>query len=112
MAGYDPQSRRPRPSLSADSPVDGLLDAEVVAPETVPIDEPVPGQPVDGQADELVTRDRDGADVGEEGLRPFEAPPIEMTDERADLLHRLGALAAVAALIAVLVLWRRRRREG
>ncbi len=104
MAGYDPQSRRPRPSLPTDSPVDGLLDVEEPADEPVPVPEvPAPGEPI-------------GDPVGDsgdgEGLRPFEAPPIEMTDERADLLHRLGALAAVAALVAVLVLWRRRRRDA
>ena len=31
-------------------------------------------------------------------------------DERADLVHRFGVLAAVAGLVAVLALWRRRRR--
>jgi heme A synthase len=32
-----------------------------------------------------------------------------MTDERADLLHRFGALAAVVALVLAMLLWRRRR---
>jgi hypothetical protein len=32
-----------------------------------------------------------------------------MTDERADLLHRLGVLGAVVALVMALLLWRRRR---
>lgn len=109
MAGYDPQSRRPRPSLPADSPVDGLLDADELVEEPVPTPEPMAGDPVpEDPAPEAPVGD--GADG--EGLRPFEAPPIEMTDERADLLHRLGALAAVAALVAVLVLWRRRRRDA
>jgi len=35
-----------------------------------------------------------------------------MTDERADLLHRFGVLAAVAALVLVLVALRRRRRDA
>jgi len=45
-----------------------------------------------------------------DGLRPFEAPPVEMPDERADLLHRLGVLGAVAVFALVLAMWRRRRR--
>jgi len=45
----------------------------------------------------------------DEGLLPFETPPVEMTDERADLLHRVWVLAAVAALVLVLVAVRRRR---
>ena len=43
-------------------------------------------------------------------MRPFETPPVEMTDERADLLHRFGVLGAVALVALMLVLWRRRRR--
>ncbi|MBJ30693.1 MAG: hypothetical protein CL466_04640 [Acidimicrobiaceae bacterium] len=109
MAGYDPQSRRPRPSLPADSPVDDLLDVEELADEPVLSSEPEVGDQVPG---EPAPRGLVGDGGDGEGLRPFEAPPIEMTDERADLLHRLGALAAVAALVAVLVLWRRRRREA
>jgi len=109
MPGYDPQSRRPRPSLPADSPVDSLLDAEVSGADVPPAD-------VVGGADP--TREipsdsgRTASESSDSGLQPFEAPPIEMTDERADLLHRIGVLAAVAALVAVLMLWRRRRRDG
>jgi len=106
MAGYDPQSRRPRPSLPTDSPVDGLLDAEVPVEAADPTDD----APTEDRVAEVPAPDADGQ--SDEGLRPFEAPPIEMTDERADLLHRLGALAAVAALVAVLLFWRRRRRGG
>ncbi len=90
MAGYDPQARRSRPAPPADSPVDGLLDVIPDGVETpAPVDEPA-----------------------DEGLLPFETPPVEMTDERADLLHRMGVLAAVAALVLVLVAVRRRRRDG
>ena len=96
MAGYDPQAR---PALPTDSPVDGLLD-DIEDPEITaetpddPVFEPV----VDS-----------GEIEGAEGLLPFETPPVEMTDERADLLHRVGVLAAVAALVVVIVAVRRRR---
>ena len=52
----------------------------------------------------------DGAGVNEDRVRPFDTPPVEVADERADLVHRFGVLAAVAGLVAVLALWRRRRR--
>jgi len=52
------------------------------------------------------------ADSADDGLRPFETPPVEMTDERADLLHRFGVLGAVALVALILILWRRRRRAG
>ena len=93
MPTYDPQARRPRPSPSVDSPVDGLLEA-------------VPDREADPPAAGNGTPTPDPAD----GLRPFEAPPVEMTDERADLLHRLGVLGAVAGFALVLAMWRRRRR--
>ena len=92
MSTYDPQARRTRPSPSVDSPVDGLLEA-------------VPDREADPAAGNG-TPTPDPAD----GLRPFEAPPVEMTDERADLLHRLGVLGAVAVFALVLAMWRRRRR--
>lgn len=99
MAGYDPQSRRARPVPSEDSPVDGLLDKNPVAPtaESTTI-------PSNSSIEEL------SGDPKDDGLHPFEAPPIEMTDEKADLLHRFGALAAVVALVVVLIAWRRRRQ--
>tara|TARA_B100000700_G_scaffold323156_1_gene426316 strand:- start:1155 stop:1484 length:330 start_codon:yes stop_codon:yes gene_type:complete len=109
MAGYDPQSRRPRPSLPTDIPVDGLLDAEVGKADVLSGNSIGGGDP----AEEMPTDSgRTASEGSDSGLQPFEAPPIEMTDERADLLHRLGLLAAVAALVAVLMLWRRRRRDG
>jgi len=62
---------------------------------------------LDALPDDVAAENGTTADAVE--LRPFEAPQVEMTDERADLLHRFGALGAVAALVLALVLWRRRR---
>ena len=108
MAGYDPQARRPRPAPPVASPVDGLLDQvdEGIddGEQLVPSDAPGIDVPLDGPADDVPFA------PAAEGLLPFETPSVEMTDERADLLHRLGVLAAVAALVLVLVALRRRRR--
>jgi len=119
MAGYDPQARRSRPTPPVDSPVDGLLDVLPDGAQTSPsVDRTDEALVVDllvesnsGVVEERVageTVDR-GTD---EGLLPFETPPVEMTDERADLLHRVWVLAAVAALVLVLVAVRRRRRNA
>ena len=110
MAGYDPQARRPRPTPPVASPVDGLLDQvdeEIEDGELlVPSEAPVIDLPVNGPTDDATL------EPASEGLLPFETPPVEMTDERADLLHRLGVLAAVAALVLVLAALRRRRRDA
>ncbi len=106
---YDPQARRARPRPTADSPVDSLLEA-------IPVvgDGPIPSE-VSAEAGPEVAAETVGdptpADSADDGLRPFEAPSVEMTDERADLLHRFGVLGAVA-LVALVALWRRRRRAG
>ncbi len=97
MTAYDPQSRRARPSPSDESPVDGLL-------EPVPVVDAVP----DDVSDEAPAT---ALETESEDLKPFETPQVEMTDERADLLHRLGALGAVVALVVALMLWRRRRAD-
>ncbi|MDP6868936.1 MAG: hypothetical protein QF844_10610 [Acidimicrobiales bacterium] len=111
MAGYDPQARRPRPTPPSVSPVDGMLDKlgeEIIEDDepSVPSEAPVIDLPLDGLTDDA-TLEIDG-----ERLLPFETPPVEMTDESADLLHRFGVLAAVAALVLVLVAFRRRRRDA
>ncbi len=110
MAGYDPQAGRPRPTPPVASPVDGLLDQvdeEIEDGELlVPSEAPVIDLPVNGPTDDATL------EPASEGLLPFETPPVEMTDERADLLHRLGVLAAVAALVLVLAALRRRRRDA
>tara|TARA_B110000914_G_scaffold225925_1_gene248259 strand:- start:11281 stop:11574 length:294 start_codon:yes stop_codon:yes gene_type:complete len=97
MTAYDPQARRARPSPSDESPVDGLL-------EPVPVVDAVP----DDVSDEAPAT---ALETESEELKPFETPQVEMTDERADLLHRLGALGAVVALVVALMLWRRRRAD-
>ena len=110
MAGYDPQAGRPRPTPPVASPVDGLLDQVDEGIEDgellVPSEAPVIDLPLNGPTNDATL------EPASEGLLPFETPPVEMTDERADLLHRLGVLAAVAALVLVLAALRRRRRDA
>jgi len=89
--------------------VDGLLDQ---------VDEGIgDGEPLDRPEAPVIDLQLDGPtddatlEPAVDGLLPFETPPVEMTDERADLLHRFGVLAAVAALVLVLVALRRRHRD-
>ena len=106
MASYDPQARRSRPPPSEQSPVDDLLGAvdpsQIDQVATDPRTEAVASDPQPAG---------DGSGVNEDRVQPFDAPPVEVADERADLVHRFGVLAAVAGLVAVLALWRRRRTD-
>ena len=107
---YDPQARRARPRPTADSPVDSLLEAIPVVGDGL-----VPSEVSAEAGSEVVAEavgDPPPADSADDGLRPFETPPVEMTDERADLLHRFGVLGAGALVTLILILWRRRRRGG
>lgn len=106
MTAYDPQARRARPSPSDESPVDGLL-------EPVPVVDAVPDDVSDDVFDDVSDDEAPATALETESdeLKPFETPQVEMTDERADLLHRLGALGAVVALVVALMLWRRRRAD-
>ena len=106
MTAYDPQARRARPSPSDESPVDGLL-------EPVPVVDAVPDDVSDDVFDDVSDDEAPATalETESEELKPFETPQVEMTDERADLLHRLGALGAVVALVVALMLWRRRRAD-
>ena len=107
---YDPQARRARPRPTADSPVDSLLEAIPVLGEGL-----VPSGVSAEAGPEVVAEtvgDPPASDSADDGLRPFETPSVEMTDERADLLHRFGVLGAVALVALILALWRRRRRAG
>ena len=105
MASYDPQARRSRPTPPEQSPVDDLLGAvdspQMDQVETDPLTEAVAG---DTQPEE------DGSGINEDRVRPFDTPPVEVADERADLVHRFGVLAAVVGLVVVLALRHRRRR--
>ena len=105
MASYDPQARRSRPPPSEQSPVDDLLGT--VDPSQM--DQVVTDPLTDAVASDSQP-EGDGSGVNEDRVRPFDTPPVEVADERADLVHRFGVLAAVAGLVAVLALWRRRRR--
>ena len=107
---YDPQARRARPRPTADSPVDSLLEA-------IPVvgDGPVPSEASAEVGPEVAAEtvgDPPPADSADDGLRPFEALSVELTDERADLLHRCGVRGAGARGALILALWRRRRRAG
>ena len=105
MASYNPQAGRSRPPPSEQSPVDDLLGA---------VDPSQMDQVATDPLTETVASDSqpegDGAGANEDRVRPFDTPPVEVADERADLVHRFGVLAAAAGLVAVLALWRRRRR--
>ena len=105
MASYDPQARRSRPTPSEQSPVDDLLGA---------VDSPQMDQVTPDPLAEAVASDsqpeEDGLVIDEDRVRPFDTPPVKVADERADLVHRFGVLAAVAGLVAVLALRHRRRR--
>ncbi|MBC8365641.1 MAG: hypothetical protein H8E59_11635 [Actinobacteria bacterium] len=102
MNAYDPQARRARSRPAAVSPVDSLLgDDEVLDGALEASDPPVESAVGDGTV----------AGMPDGEVRPFEAPPIELTDEHADRLHRFGVLAAVAAVLLVLLARRKRRRS-
>ena len=105
MADYDPQVRRSRPLPSEQSPVDDLLGA--AGPSHLVADPALIRET--GSGDSQVKGESSG--VEEDQVRPFDTPPVEIADERADLVHRFGVLAAVGGLVALLALWRRRRRH-
>ena len=116
MNTYDPQARRTRSRPTEASPIDTLLgDAGAVdGPDTKaepPVEEVVDPVTDDVTDAETVEGEEVVSDRPDGEVRPFEAPPIELTDEHADRLHRFGVLAAVAAVLLVLVALRRRRRS-
>ena len=108
MNAYDPQARRARSRPAAVSPIDTLLgDVEA-------IDESDSAAPPVGDVvadDQVVEAPETAPDRPDGEVRPFEAPPIELTDENADRLHRFGVLVAVAAILMVLLALRKRRRS-
>ena len=120
MAGYDPQARRARPSVTDDSPIDDLLGQMPVEPvESITGEPVVPEPPEDAvrnmPSDGEVTVDGGSAGgetpSGAEARPPFDTPQVEMTDENADRLQRLAVLGAVIAFVLLLLARRRRTRR-
>ncbi len=111
MNAYDPQARRARSRPAAVSPIDTLLGDVEAIDESDSAAPPV-GDVVAGVADDEVAEAPETVPDRPDGeVRPFEVPPIELTDEHADRLHRFGVLVAVAAILMVLLALRKRRRS-
>ncbi|MDP7550012.1 MAG: hypothetical protein QF896_02305 [Acidimicrobiales bacterium] len=120
MAGYDPQARRARPSVTDDSPVDDLLGQVPLKPVEQAAGGPVVPEPV-GAAVEDLSPDGEvtageasaggGTPSGTDPRPPFDTPLVEMTDENADRLRRLAVLGAVIAFVLMLSARRRRSRR-
>ncbi len=120
MAGYDPQARRARPSVTDDSPVDDLLGQVLPKPDEQAAGESVVPEPVAAAVEDLSSDGGatvGGASAGRETPSgadprpPFDTPPVEMTDENADRLRRLAVLGAVIAFVVMLSARRRRSRR-
>ena len=114
MNAYDPQARRARSRPTAVSPVDGLLGDDEPLDASDPDVPPVVDEVVLDASDPPVGRVVEngmGVSRPDGEVRPFEAPPIELTDEHADRLHRFAVLAAVVAVLLVLLARRKRRRS-
>lgn len=107
MADYNPQARRSRPSPSEESPVDDLLGVIGSSQPNITSNNPLP----EASSGEFSLGGEDHLADDEDQVRPFDAPPVEVADERTDLVNRFGVLAALVGLVAVLTL-RRRRRAG
>jgi len=96
VSNYNPQSQRKRNGPPDISPVDTLLESPSLSEEDPSTDSQSAVSDVPIQGSEIP-------------VQPFETPPVEMTDERVDRLYRIGAFAAVVAVILLLV--RRKRRQ-
>ena len=96
MSNYNPQSQRKRNGPPDISPVDTLLENPSLGEEDSSTD-------VQSVVSDVPTQ---GSEIP---VQPFETPPVEMTDERVDRLYRIGAFAAVVAVVLLLV--RRKRRQ-
>ena len=110
MNAYDPQARQARSRPAAVSPVDTLLGVVEEGDESAPVALPIEDLSAALAADRAVDTSEEAPGRPDGEVRPFEAPPVEMTDEYADRLHRLGVLATVAAILFLLVALRKRRR--
>lgn len=96
MSNYNPQSQRKRNGPPDISPVDTLLENPSLGEEDSSTD-------VQSVVSDVPTQ---GSEIP---VQPFETPPVEMTDERVDRLYRIGAFAAVVAVVLLLI--RRKRRQ-
>ena len=96
MSNYNPQSQRKRNGPPDISPVDTLSENPSLGEEDPSTDSESVVSDVPTQGSEIP-------------VQPFETPPVEMTDERVDRLYRIGAFAAVVAVVLLLV--RRKRRQ-
>lgn len=96
VSNYNPQSQRKRNGPPDISPVDTLLENPSLGEEDSSTD-------VQSVVSDVPTQ---GSEIP---VQPFETPPVEMTDERVDRLYRIGAFAAVVAVVLLLV--RRKRRQ-
>lgn len=96
VSNYNPQSQRKRNGPPDISPVDTLLENPSLGEEDSSTD-------VQSVVSDVPTQ---GSEIP---VQPFETPPVEMTDERVDRLYRIGAFAAVVAVVLLLI--RRKRRQ-
>tara|TARA_Y100000748_G_C15360338_1_gene435471 strand:- start:91 stop:393 length:303 start_codon:yes stop_codon:yes gene_type:complete len=96
VSNYNPQSQRKRNGPPDISPVDTLLENPSLGEED-------PSTDIQSVVSDVPTQ---GSEIP---VQPFETPPVEMTDERVDRLYRIGAFAAVVAVVLLLV--RRKRRQ-
>ena len=97
MSNYDPQSRRKRNGPPDISPVDTLLEGSSPENEPPVVDAEETSSHVQGQDSESIAK-------------PFDTPPVEMTDERVDRLYRIGVFAAVVAVALLLI--RRKKKSS
>ena len=97
MSNYDPQSRRKRNGPPDISPVDTLLEGSSPENESSVVHAEEASSHVQGQDSESIAK-------------PFDTPPVEMTDERVDRLYRIGVFAAVVAIVLLLV--RRKKKSS
>lgn len=90
VSSYNPQSRRKRNGPPDISPVDTLLEGASAEDESPVVDSEDNSSNAHAQDSESIAK-------------PFDTPPVEMTDERVDRLYRIGVFAAVVAIVLLLI---------